>query len=171
MAGITITEDEADKKIRGAREIRREIAREGGAQAMEKLAAMDLTINRTKIVSRKKVAAGAENTDPDPKDAYRMVNRAKEGERIALLQGLGYETVPEDDDAHLVMSSKRDGVQVQGDLVLMRLPVELHEARRRAKRMKYVQASNDRVNSAKENMNRIAREGGLTGPHKDAVIE
>jgi hypothetical protein len=159
--GISVTEDEADKKIRGARETRKEIVKKhtSSSHAADELNGRDLEINRTLL------------KDPNPEYAYRLVNRTKDGERISLLQGMGYETVPEDDETRLIMSSNKDGCQVQGDLVLMRTPIENYENRRASRRRRWESMSGERIEQAKENINQIARDGGLVGPHKNAALE
>ncbi len=157
--GVTITEDESDKKFRQAKELSKEVparhARDTGAA--EELRMRSAQMDRTRL------------SNPDKKYAYRLANRTKDGERMALLQGLGYEVVPENDKTQLVMSAKKDGAQIQGDLALMRTPIENYEEGVAMRRARWAHMSGDRIIQAKENMNKIARDGGLVGPHKDAA--
>lgn len=171
--GVSITEDEQDKKIRQAREVRQQIVKDHAhdTNAHAELMAKDGIINRTKLYSKKKLKENRSNIDPDPSHAYRWVNRTKDGEIISLRQGMGYEIVADDDDTQAVMHSKIDGTQVQGHMVLMRTSVENYERHVKARRARWQQMSGDRTEAAKENINRTAREAGLVGAHKDAIVE
>lgn len=157
--GITITEDEFDKKIRGTREARKEMVERHKADTNmgEELNFRDLELNRTAL------------RNPDPKKAYHMVNRTKDGENIAKRQGEGYICTPADSDTKWIMSVNKDECQVQGDLVLMETSIENYERRRQLKRHRQAMMEGARVEQAKETMNKIARDGGLSGRHKDAV--
>lgn len=160
--GVTVTADEADRRLEGARKERQEVIRRHGqnrTDAREELAAVDHRINRTRIVN------------PDPEKAYRLVNRNKDGERISLLEGSGYEVVPDDDKTQLAMSSKRDGAQIQGDLVLMRTTASNYEQRRASKRRYLEQIYGNTIEETKERINKIARDGGVIGPHEEASVD
>lgn len=156
--GITITEDEHDKAQRGIRETRKEIVRRhhrDQTDASEELNSLELA--ETSIVN------------PNPEKAYHLVNRGKDGQYISRKKGMGYTTVKADDDAKLHGHAVVDGLQVYGDLVLMETPVANYERRRALKQKKWEHMSGERSAAAKEKMNKIARDAGLTGPHKDAV--
>lgn len=156
--GITITEDEHDKAQRGIRETRKEIVRKharDNTDASEELGVLELA--ETSIVN------------PDPTKAYHLVNRGKDGQYISRKKGMGYKTVSAESDAKLHGHAVVDGQQVYGDLILMETPVANYEKRRAMKLRKWQHMSGERTEAAKERMNKIARDAGLTGPHKDAV--
>lgn len=159
--GISVSEDEQDKKIRGMREERKEIVRRhaNDTNAPAEMQAREWQIDRTAW------------KNPDPKYAYRLVDRRKEGEKINLRKGQGYEVVPDDAKEQWNASAKVDGCQVQGDLVAMRIPIEQYEEHKALRRRKWQFMSGQRTAEAKENINKIARDAGLVGRHKDAVIE
>lgn len=159
--GITITEDEADKKHRGYAERAKETARRhaNDTHMADEIAARPLDFDQTAVVNA------------DPRYVYHLVDRRQDGKMISRRKGQGYETVPADAKEQLAEHAKVDGVQVNGDLVLMRTPVANYERRAAQKRRKWQQMSGDRTAEAKENLNKIARDGGLTKPHQDAVTE
>ena len=159
--GISVTEDEGDKKIRGALETRKEITRRHArdTSAAEEIEArgdeVDICLVKNGDISK----------------AYRLVNRTKDGEHIARRQGAGYEVTDPKGKARLVGGVVKDDAQVMGDLVLMETPVENYERRRSMRRKRAAQMYSDKMDEAKENINKIAREGGVVGRHTDAVIE
>lgn len=156
--GITITADEADKKVEGMRAERKKVASKGGSAALEELAARNVELDRTAI------------HNPDPRYAYRLANREQKG-RIGVLKGLGYETVPPSDKAQLVVGIEQDGGQTHGDLVLMRTPVENYERRRARKRALYDMQAGAYIEQAKENIEKIARDGGVARPHTSVTFD
>lgn len=160
--GISVTADEADRKIEGARKERKEMVRRhstNGTSMAEELRARAAELNPTHM------------DNPDPNYAYRLVDRRREGERISQLEGMGYEVVPEDSPERLIHSSKRDGAQVRGDLVLMRTTAKAYEIGRQQKHKKMARMYGETMEQHKENINKIARDGGLVGPHQEAVTE
>lgn len=160
--GVQVTGDEVDRKLEGARKERREIVQrhvQNRTSAAEELAAVDHRVNRTAI------------RNPDPQYAYRLVNRNKDGERISLLEGSGYEVVPEEDKTQLIQSSRRDGGQIQGDLILMRTHASNYEARKASKRRYMEQIYGSKMETTRENINKIARDGGVVGPHEEAAFD
>ena len=156
--GILVTEDEADKKIRGAREERQKIARSGRPDAGAELAAREMEISRTAI------------KNPDPKKAYRLVNRDNKG-RVGMLKGYGYKITDVDADAQLVMGEEVEGAQAHGDLVLMETPLENYERRRNKRYSRMEALSTAQLEASKEKINQMARDSGLIGPHQEAAFD
>jgi hypothetical protein len=156
--GITVTADEADKKVQEMREKRKEITKRGGPSVQEELSERVLELDRTAI------------HNPDPHYAYRLANREHKG-RVGVLKGLGYETVPVKDDAQLVVGVEQDGGQTHGDLVLMRTPIANYERRRANKRKIYEMQAGAHLETAKENINKIARDGGVAKAHSEAAFD
>ncbi len=156
--GIMVTEDESDKRARGMREERQRIAKSGRPDAAQEMQAREMQISRTAV------------RNADPKKAYRLVNKDWKG-RVGILKGKGYKMVPENDKAQLVTSEPVDGAQTHGDLVLMEVPIEKYE-RSRADRLSYQeQLSNHHAEASRENINRMARDAGLVGPHQEAAFD
>lgn len=152
---VSVTLDEADKRVQGAREERKRIASRSGSLASKnaELAALNDRVDRTGIVN------------PDPNYCYRLVDRRKDGERVSLLEGMGYEVVPEDKsgtDTRLHMRSKKDGGQTQGDLILMRVPVEQYESSRGRKRRKLESMYEDKQADTQEKIQKIGNDAGVT---------
>lgn len=145
--GITVTADEADRKIQGMRETRKEIARKGGAAAVQELSERVLELDRTAI------------HNPNPRYAYRLANRDHKG-RVGVLKGLGYEIVPPSSEEQLVTGIEQDGGQTHGDLVLMRTKVENYERRRADKRARLEMTTGAFIQQAKENMEKAGRDSG-----------
>lgn len=146
--------DEKDRQIQGAKEERKRISKRPGSVESKnaELSALNDRIDRTGIVN------------PDPNYCYRLVDRRKEGERVSLLEGMGYEVVPEDKagtDTRLNMRSKKDGGQTQGDLILMRVPVEQYEAGRARKRRKLDSMYEDKKATTQESIQRIGSDAGV----------
>lgn len=158
MMGLLVTEDEADKKARGMREERQKIAKSGRPDAAQEMQAREMEISRTAI------------RNPNPGKAYRLVNRDHKG-RVGVLKGYGYKVVPPKDEAQLVTAEIVDEAQTHGDLILMETPIENYE-RRRAKRLHHAEMlAGQHAEASKEKINKLARDSGLVGPHKEAAFD
>lgn len=156
--GIMVTRDEADKKREGMEAERRRIARSGRSDVAEELRAREMEISQTAI------------RNPDPKKAYRLANKDWKG-RVGVLKGKGYKITPPDDAAQLITGVELEGAQTHGDLILMEIAVEKYEASRRRKQQFHDSIAASQAEAAKDNINRIARDAGLIGPHKDAAFD
>lgn len=156
--GITVTADEADKRIEGMREKRKEIARKGGPAAAQEMNDRVLELDRTAI------------HNPNPRYVYRLGNREAKG-RIGVLKGSGYEVVPPSAEEKLVVGIEQDGGQTHGDLVLMRTPVENYEKRRARKRALYEMQTGAYIEQTKENIEKIARDGGVARAHTSVAFD
>ncbi len=159
--GVTITEDEADKRLRGAMETRKEVVRRHAHDtgAAEELSARPLEVEPTEL------------RNPDPAKAYHLTDRRRDGEIIARKQGYGYEITDPKGKTKLINGVIKDDAQVIGDLVLMETPVENYEKRRGMKAEKWRRMSMERMEQSKERINKIARDGGLSGRHRDAAVD
>lgn len=103
----------------------------------------------------------------DPKYRYRGIN--KDPRRVARAKAKGFEAVPADDPARWPIEQEKG--KEFGDLVLMREPMELYEAKKQADAEKAAAATRAHRDNTKERINQIAREAGAVGPHQDAVID
>jgi hypothetical protein len=159
--GITVTEDEADKKFRGVSEGRKDVVKRHAhdADAAQEFQARSLEIEHTAL------------RDPDPAKAYHLTDRRRDGEIIARKQGLGYEITDPKGKTKLINGVVKDDAQIMGDLVLMETPIENYEKRKQMKAEKWARMSMQRMDQAKEKINQIARDGGLISRHKNAAVD
>lgn len=139
--GVEVTRDEADKK-------RDEIKAR----------------HRTGEIDPTTVKGG------DRRFRYRGVNNRPD--RIARYETFGYEIVPPDDKAQWEYGNiKKDGMQLRAnEQILMRAPMEIYEERRKKNRDKLTRQINAGKEMTRERVNKIARDGGLARPHKDAAF-
>jgi len=158
--GISVTEDEADKKLRGVMETRKDVVRR---HAHDTGAAEELS-GRLEIEP-------TELRNPDPAKAYHLTDRRRDGEIIARRQGQGYEITDPKGKTKLLNGVVKDDAQIIGDLVLMETPVENYERRKAMKNEKWKRMSMQRLEQSKEKINQIARDGGLVGRHKNAAVD
>ncbi len=159
--GVTITEDESDKKLRGAMETRKEVVRRhaNDNHAAEELAARPLEVEPTEL------------RNPDPNKRYHLTDRRRDGEIIARKQGYGYEVTDPKGKTKLINGVIKDDAQIIGDLVLMETSDENYERRRGMKAEKWKRMSMERLDQSRERINKIARDGGLTKRHQDAAVD
>ncbi len=144
--GIMVTKDESDKRTEGIREERKRIARSGRSDAAQEMQAREMEISR------------------------RLVNRDHKG-RVGMLKGYGYKITKVDDEAQLVTGEEVEGAQTHGDLILMETPIANYERRRKSRMDRADQLAGNHAESARENINKLARDSGLVGPHKEAVFD
>lgn len=148
--GINVTHDEADKQ----REYQRIL------QRRRKHDITTLSGTHTDLHGR--------SNQPDPNFRYKFVN--KRARAVAKAQTLGFEIVPTSDSTQADYGVHKDGAQQLGegsDVVLMREPVELYEMKRaedEERQRQVIQAVND---TARDNINRIARNELRTPAHRD----
>jgi hypothetical protein len=159
--GITISEDEHDKKYRGMRETRKQIIEDHkhDTNTPQELMARTWQIDQTKL------------KNPNLEKAYHLVDRRKDGEIINKRRGQGYKITPASDETQLNGCAHVDESQVKGDLVLMETSAENYEKRRELNRKRAEFMYGQRIEETKEKINKMARDSGLVGRHKDAVIE
>lgn len=159
--GVEVTGDERDRKragaVREASDLKRR-AESGDAAAARALQARIMELDQTVI------------HNPDPKYAYRMASNEKKG-RVGQLKGMGYEVVPTDAKEQAVSGYEQDGAQTVGSMVLMRTRRENYERRKADKRAIYEMQTGAYLDKAKENINKIARDGGFAKPHEDIAID
>lgn len=156
--GIMVGEDESDKRTRGMREERKRIASSGRSDAAAEMQAREMEISRTAI------------RNPNPEKAYRLVNRDWKG-RVGILKGKGYKITDPEDKAQLVTGEVVEGAQTHGDLILMEVPVEKYERSRKAKLDRVESLARENSEGTKERINKLARDGGLVGEHKEAAFD
>jgi hypothetical protein len=166
---IEMGEDEVDKRLRGLREQRHEVIhrkrgrppKQAQAEIVEEIIERDLEDSMLK----------------SPTDGYRYkwVNRRySDGERVQLHEGHGYEMVTEKNDKCRPLVGKfkeADGGFIRGDLILMRTPQANYERRRAKADEKLARATRSHIDEAMENVNQMARDARLIGPHKDSAFE
>jgi hypothetical protein len=158
---VEVTGDERDRKRQGQKiemsELKRQATR-GDSDAARALAARAQELDMTVLHK------------PDPHYAYRMANNEKKG-RIGQLKGMGYEVVPPKDDTQAVRGYEQDGAQTVGTMTLMRTKRENYERRKADKRLIYEMQTGATMERAKENINKLARDGGFVGPNTDIAFD
>src|SRR5262245_10437884 len=85
--------------------------------------------------------------------------------RVARFESKGYEVVPENAPENWTVQIKKDGAKNYGDQVLMRIPIDKYVENKAIEEIRAERMRNDQVSQVRENLNRIARGGGLVGPH------
>jgi hypothetical protein len=140
---IEVIKDEADKR----KEYQRYLSRHRG-------------VSRTEI-------SGAEE-----KYRYKLVNSKARGVKHA--KALGFEVVPKDDPAQLAYGEWDEALGAQrlgDDLILMREPMDLYRMKQEENNSQAKHASMAVNETAKENINRMARNEGGAPAHTDVTID
>lgn len=159
---VSVTGDETDRKAEGLRAERQKVLKQKHRSVRdraEEIIARDL--DKTMLIN------------PDPTKRYKWVNRtAGDGERVQIHEGYGYDVVkPKEGGVKPIVGRDKDGAFIQGGQVLMECPVEVYEQRRKDSDRKGRRASMAYRESAREELNRIARDGRLARPHTDIVTD
>lgn len=107
-------------------------------------------------------------TDTDPAFHYRGVNR--DDRRIASFRARGYEVVPKDDKANWSSGRTVQSGKEFGDQVLMRIPREDFITHLAEGELKLEAQTAATMADAIENIDRIARNAKVIGPHQSIVV-
>lgn len=158
---IEVTGDERDRKragqVREASELKRR-ADSGDREAAKALSERIRELDQTSL------------HNPDPHYAYRMASNEKKG-RIGQLRGLGYEVVPVNDKTQAIQGYEQDGAQTVGSMTLMRTKRENYEKRRKNAALIYEMQTGGEIQKARDNINKIARDGGFIAQGKDITFD
>jgi len=143
--GVTVVRDEADKKGDEA-EARRKMLR-------QRMLAGDFQGRPTDIIN------------PTAGFRYRGVNR----KRVERAKAQCFETLPDNDPANFLGAMGKD--KTYGDLVLMREPLDIYEAKVRKIQQVGASRQGDKQEELLDEVNRIGRNGKAVGAHRKAVID
>jgi hypothetical protein len=145
MSSVTVVRDEADKKGDEA-EARRKLLR-------QKMLAGDYSGRPTDTIN------------PTPGFRYKGINRKRTEQARAKL----FEPVPPEDPANFLGAMGKE--KTYGDLVLMREPMDVYQAKVRRSEQRFASKHADKQEEILDELNRVARNGKAVGAHRKAVID
>lgn len=96
---------------------------------------------------------------------YKGVNKRRVEQAKARL----FEPVPDSDPANFLGAQGK--VKEFGDLVLMREPQEIYEAKVRRSEQRFASKHDDKQAELLDEVNKIARNSKAVGPHKTAITD
>jgi hypothetical protein len=140
-SGVSVGKDEADKKIE---------------EIKDRMRRGDPGADLTQVLNA------------DRRYRYRGVN--KKPERIARAQARGFEHIPEGSPERWPVDMGGGGKEM-GDQILMREPIEVFKAKDAANKDRQKRQSRQKIDEARENINKMARDAGAVGPHQEAAFE
>lgn len=140
-AGVSVGMDERDKKR---------------MEYLEKLRAGQVTADPTRILNGDR--------------AFRYKGVYQHERSVNRHKAQGFETLPPGDEARFQCGTSEDGKKM-GDLIIMREPLELYEAKQIFNREKREGHDEHTFNTMIDEMNRTARNAHAVGAHKSSVFD
>lgn len=145
MGSVSVTKDEADKRGEEAEARRRQLRQE---------------MLRGNFSGRP-----TDTINPTPGFRYKGINKKRVEQAKAKL----FEPIPDTDPANFLGAMGKE--KVYGDLVLMREPMDIFQAKVRKNESRYESKHADKSEELLDELNRIGRNSKAVGAHKKAVFD
>ena len=140
-----VVKDEADKRAEEAEERRR--------------------LLRKQMLAGQFSGRPTDVMNPTPGFRYKGINK----KRIEQAKAKLFEPIPDTDPANFLGAMGKE--KVFGDLVLMREPMEIYQAKVRRNEQRFASKQDDKQEEILDELNRIGRNSKAVGAHKKAVFD